>query len=302
MRFGLFGTGHWARDTGAAAIAAHPDAELVGVWGRDPARAEALAGDFGARAYVDVDALIDAVDAIAVALPPDVQAPIAVRAAAAGRHLLLDKPLAFSTRAADRIVDAVERGGVRSLVFHTSRFRPEVDEWLREVHDAGDWDGGAVTVLASIFVPDNPFGRSSWRREKGALWDVGPHALSMLLPALGPVDQVLAASGRADTVQLALRHASGASSTALLSLTAPAPASAWWLYGPRGISAMPEGPTTAVEAFGHAVTELISGAPAGPGGRSDVRHGREIVRILEAADRRRGRVAVAPDSAEQAGA
>lgn len=291
MRFGLFGTGHWARDTGAAAIAAHPDAELVGVWGRDGARTQALAGDFGARSFGDADALIDAVDAIAVALPPDVQAPIAVRAAAAGRHLLLDKPLAFSTRAADRIVEAVERSGVRSLVFHTSRFRPEVDDWLREVLDAGDWDGGAVTVLASIFEPGDPFGASPWRREKGALWDVGPHALSMLLPALGPVDRVLAASGRGDTVQLALRHASGASSTALLSLTAPAPASAWWLYGPRGISAMPEGPTTAAQAYGHALTELISGAPAGPGGRSDVQHGREIVRILEAAERRRRRVA-----------
>jgi predicted dehydrogenase len=284
MRFGLFGTGYWARETDAAAIATHPDAELAGVWGRDPARAKALADDFGARAFDDADALIDAVDAIAVALPPDVQAPIAVRAAAAGRHLLLDKPLAFSTEEADRVVEAVERAGVRALVFHTSRFRPEVDDWLRQVRETGEWDGGAVTLLASIFEPGNPFGQSPWRREKGALWDVGPHALSMLLPALGPVEHVLAAPGRGDTVHLLLGHASGASSTALLSLTAPAAAatSAWWLYGPSGISAMPEGPTTPVEAFGNAITELLSGAR---GDGSDVRHGRDIVRVLETAER-----------------
>ncbi|MEK8169577.1 hypothetical protein NKH77_06515 [Streptomyces sp. M19] len=48
MRFGLLGTGHWAAATQGAALAAHPDAELVGVWGRDPAKAAALAGRLGA--------------------------------------------------------------------------------------------------------------------------------------------------------------------------------------------------------------------------------------------------------------
>jgi predicted dehydrogenase len=280
LRFGLFGTGYWARETDAAGILAHPDAELVGVWGRDPEKAHALARDVGARGYEDADALIDAVDAIAVALPPDVQAQIAERAATAGRHLLLDKPLAFTTEAADRVVAAVDRAGVRSVVFHTARFMPEVEAWLEAVRRAGDWHGGAVTLLASIFEEGNPFGASPWRRERGALWDVGPHALDFVLSTLGPIDGLVAARGREDAVHLVAHHASSAASTLSVSLTAPlaAQASDWWLYGPRGITRRPDGPTTPAEAF----TRAISAVQAG-GHPSDVHHGREIVRLLEAA-------------------
>src|SRR4051794_32743418 len=104
MRFGVFGTGYWAREVHAAGVVACPGAELAGVWGRDPAKAKAMADGLGVRAYDDADALIDAVDAIAVALPPDVQADLAVRAANAGRHLLIEKPVALSSADADRVV------------------------------------------------------------------------------------------------------------------------------------------------------------------------------------------------------
>ena len=122
MRFGLLGTGHWAAETHGAALAAHPDAELAGIWGRDPAKAEALADRYGTRAYTDADALIADVDAVAVALPPDIQSDLAERAARAGRHLLLDKPVAFTTAAADRIVAAAEERSAASVVFFTRRF------------------------------------------------------------------------------------------------------------------------------------------------------------------------------------
>ena len=95
MRFGVLGTGFWARVVHAAALAAHPSAELVGVWGRDLAKAKAVGAEFDVPGYGDVDALLADVDAVAVALPPDVQAPLAVRAAEAGKHLLLEKPIAL---------------------------------------------------------------------------------------------------------------------------------------------------------------------------------------------------------------
>ncbi len=82
MRFGLLGTGYWAAHTQGVAIAAHPEAELVGVWGRAVSRAEQVAGGFGVKAFADLDELRDQVDAVAVALPPDVQAELAVRAPA----------------------------------------------------------------------------------------------------------------------------------------------------------------------------------------------------------------------------
>ena len=63
MRFGLLGTGHWAVETQGAALVAHASADLVGVWGRDPAKAKSVADRFGATAYPDVDALLADVDA-----------------------------------------------------------------------------------------------------------------------------------------------------------------------------------------------------------------------------------------------
>jgi predicted dehydrogenase len=55
MRFGVVGTGYWARETHATALAAHPDAELVGVWGRSFERAADLADRFGTQAFAEAD-------------------------------------------------------------------------------------------------------------------------------------------------------------------------------------------------------------------------------------------------------
>ena len=186
LRFGLFGTGYWAAEVHAAGLAAHPDATLVGVWGRDPDKVAALAGRYGARPYDDVDALLADVDAVAVALPPDVQVGLAVRAARAGRHLLLDKPVALSVEDADAIVGAVDADGLSSLVFTTNRYRPEVDVFLAEAIATGGWSGARVTYYGANFTPGNPYAGSAWRDEHGGLWDLGPHALSVLVPVLGP--------------------------------------------------------------------------------------------------------------------
>src|SRR3954466_9381511 len=81
MRIGLLGTGPWARMAHAPARGAHPELDFAGVWGRRPEAAEELAAEHGTRAYADVDALLADVDAVAVALPPAVQAVLGTRAA-----------------------------------------------------------------------------------------------------------------------------------------------------------------------------------------------------------------------------
>ena len=214
FRFGLIGTGFWAATVHAPGIAKHPQTELAGVWGRDPVKAAALAAQHGAQPFAHADELFDAVDAVAFAVPPDVQAELAVRAGEAGRMLLLEKPLALTVEAADRIVDAARAS---TVVYFSRRFDPGVAEWFRESVDGHEWDGAAVLLLASIFEPGNPFGESEWRRRRGALWDIGPHALALLLPSLGPVEQVEAVRGRGDEVHLALRHATGAASSVSVS-------------------------------------------------------------------------------------
>jgi predicted dehydrogenase len=286
MRFAVVGTGYWARETHAAALAAHADVDLVGVWGRSFARAAELAEAFGARPYKRLDDMFADVDAVAFAVPPNVQADLAVRAANCGCHLLLDKPMAFTTAAADRIVEAVEGAGVRSLVFFTSRFTANQADWLSGVQQEPAWNSGYVRMYGSIFESGNPYGKSEWRRARGALWDIGPHALSILVATLGPVTHVLADRGLGDTVTILLHHQSGASSTMSLSLTAPPGSlgSAWQLFGKHRQTSMPEATTTPAAAMGACISTLLTEQPGRWRHPCDVSFGRDVVTILQAAD------------------
>lgn len=286
LRFGLFGTGHWAEATQGAALAAHPEVQFVGVWGRNRAKARAVAQRYGVRPYDEVDALLADVDAVAVALPPHVQAGIAIRAAEAGKHLLLDKPLALAVEDADRIVTTVRERGLASVVFFTNRFYPTIAAFLDEAVRSGDWHGARATMFASIFETGSPYGKSPWRREKGGLWDVGPHALSILLPVFGPVAQVAAMDGPRGTVHLMLRHDGGAATTLSLTLDAPPAARAFEFvfYGATGVASVPGSDGTPVEAFSVAVDQLIADAVSGAGNACDVGFGRDVVRILAAAE------------------
>src|SRR3954467_558080 len=196
MRFGVLGTGFWAKEIHAASLTAHPDAELVGIWGRDVAKAKAVGAEFDVAGFGDVDELLSRVDAVSIALPPDVQAPLAERAAAAGKHLLLQQPLALGGVGAARRFAGVRAAGVASVVFFTFRFQPETASWLEQAGRTR-LAGGNASWLSSL--AGSPFDSSPWRKEHGALWDIGPHALSVLVPALGPVVSVLAGGGLRDT-------------------------------------------------------------------------------------------------------
>jgi predicted dehydrogenase len=284
VRFGLLGTGPWARAVHAPALAGHPTAELVGVWGRDLAKAKALGAEFEVAGFTDVDELLDTVDAVAIALPPDVQAPLAERAAGAGKHLLLEKPIALTTAAADRVVGAVQAAGVASVVFFTLRFQAATTTWLAQAART-QLAGGAGSWLAS--VAGTPFASSPWRQEHGALWDVGPHALSVLVPALGPVVAVQATAGRGDTVHLVLVHDSGSTSTVTLSLTVARMSSGteFFVHGDAGrLVLLPENGLP-VDAFTVAVDELQAAALTGGTHPCDVVFGRDVVAVLETAAR-----------------
>jgi predicted dehydrogenase len=287
MRIGLIGTGHWAAETQGAALAAHPGVIFAGVWGRDPAKAQALADRYGVPAHGSADALFADVDAVAFAVPPDVQADLALRATQAGKHLLLDKPLALTVEAADRLVDAVEARGLAALVFFTGHFVPSVAGFLADRAAVGGWYAAHGTFYASIYRPGNPYADSVWRKEHGGLWDVGPHALAAVVPLLGPVVEVSAADGPRQTAHLLLRHAGGGASTLSLTLDAAPEATAFSFayFGEHGTAVLPDYDAPAVDAFAGLIDALLAQVRDGvPGHPCDARFGREVVAVLAAAE------------------
>ncbi len=137
---------------------------------------------------------------------------------------------------------------------------------MTEQAAAGGWFTARAEWLGSVFTSDSPFMNSPWRREKGALWDVGPHALSVLLPILGDVRRVAAAvRGPGDTTLLVLDHERGASSTLTLSLTAPTAAAGATveLRGETGVTSIPDDSDDAVSALGRAAGALSESARTG---------------------------------------
>jgi predicted dehydrogenase len=286
MRIGLAGTGPWAQRVHGPGLAAAEGVDLVGVWGRNPDKASAFGKKLGVPAYDEFDALLGEVDAVAFALPPDVQAELALEAARAGRHLLLDKPVALSSGAARGLLDEVEERGLASVVFFTDRFSPEGSAWLSATADEGGWLGGSVRWLASLASPDNPYHESPWRKEKGALWDIGPHALSSLSALLGPVAGLTAVGGQHDLVHLVLEHESGASSTATLSLFAPPAAGDHELlvWGEQGLRRMPARTgDSGRDALSRAAEALAAAAGSGKPHPAGLALGVRVVELLEAA-------------------
>jgi predicted dehydrogenase len=290
LRFGLVGTGYWARITHAPALAAAPDIELAAVWGRSPDAAAALAGTYGAGAHSgagELGAFLDAVDGVAFAVPPDVQAPIATAAARAGKHLMLEKPLATSVAGTDEVASAVAESGVASVVFFTLMFRADIRAWLAEVTARGGWLGGLTAWFGSSLEESSPF-NTPWRREKGALWDIAPHAVSLLWAALGPVTAVTADAGPADVSHLILHHEGGASSTVTVSQHGGEAASGFetYLWGPSGRSAVPAGNTDALAPLGMALGELTSNIRAGVSAHPcDAAFGRDVGHVISEAQR-----------------
>jgi predicted dehydrogenase len=287
MRFGLVGTGYWASYTHAPALASTPGASLAAVWGRNADATAALAARYDAIPHDDFDAFLGTVDAVAFAVPPHVQAPLAIRAAEAGKHLLLEKPIALSVSDADALVTSVEKADVASVVFFTWRFNHEIRAWLADEQARGGWSGsgwsgGAAIWLGTSLDPDSPF-NTPWRQEKGALWDLGPHLVGMLWACLGAVTSVTAVGGEGDVTHLVLGHEGGATSTMTMAQDAPEAASGYnlFVWGAAGRSIMPATPPDPEESLRVAVAELIACANSGRVGHPcDVSFGRDVVKVL----------------------
>jgi len=138
IRIGLIGAGAIMRLSHAPTIRRSNDAELVAVFDTERARAEAVTADFGGRAFDDLEAMLDLpdLDAVIVATPNRFHEAGVLAAAARGKHVLCEKPLAVDAAAARRIVKACEDARVVLQVGFNQRFWAQ-NEIAKALVDAG---------------------------------------------------------------------------------------------------------------------------------------------------------------------
>jgi predicted dehydrogenase len=219
LRIGLVGAGPWAQVFHGPMIASGPGTTLAAVWARRSEAAQTLAAAHGAAAVATFDELLDSCDAVAFAVPPDVQAELAPRAARAGRHLLLEKPLAFALEDAEGLADAVEDAGVQSVLMLPNRFSKEGRTFVASAQ-ASTARGAQARFVSGASLAGALFA-TPWRVERGALFDLGPHVLDLLDAAMGPIERVVGTGDPLRWVCLTTEHRNGALGQIALSITTP---------------------------------------------------------------------------------
>lgn len=288
LRFGVVGTGYWARNVHVPGLLRTAGAKVVGVWGRAPDRREDIANTYRIRAFSRLPDMLAEVDAVSIAVQPRAQPDIAITAAQAGKHLILEKPLAMTVEEARAVEAAVKEARVASLVFFIRRFIPEIAAIIK-AECRSQWERGAVRVHSSVMVTDSPYRDSRWRREPGAaLWDIGPHVLSVLTPMLGEVSAIEAALGPNETVFFKTVHRSGGIADASLTLHAQTSevSNDYRFTSPGRELRLPNPQVQRADAFSKAAGEFISQVAAGRRTNDcDVAFGAQIVDLLAHAER-----------------
>lgn len=291
-RFGFIGTGIWVRDVQAPSAAASKVVNLTAVYGRNQAAAVEIAAAHGASAETDLQAFFDKVDIVGIALPPAVQPEFAMAAIAAGKHLLLEKPIATEVDAARRIADGLDERGLKSLVFFTSLINHRNQTWLADVHAVGGWSGGRVDAFSGVLVdPANPFhSTAEWRSTTGALWDTMPHAVAMLSRIFGPVVEVVASAGMGDLKAAILKHRDGGLTTINVALDMPSSVPGETvIYGSAGKRELPiavlDWKTNARQVYGEALASLVAAIDGRQTSHPDARFGAYVTAVIAATER-----------------
>ncbi len=121
----------------AEAINAMPGAELIGLWNRTPEKGDAKAEQYGCSSYTSVDELLSdpKVDAVFVLTNMETHCEYTVRAAEAGKHILVEKPAASSITELEKMNAAVQKAGVKCMPVHNYIYEPGIERAKAMIED-----------------------------------------------------------------------------------------------------------------------------------------------------------------------
>jgi predicted dehydrogenase len=200
LRWGIVGCGDVATRKAGPSFAHTPGAWIVAAADTCLERARAFAQQFGpARAYGRFEDLLadPEVDAVYLATPPVSHHPQTMLAAAAGKHILCEKPMALNVAQCREMVEACRNHGATLAVAYYRRFWPQTAAIKRiiEAGEIGEVVNARVQVTGS--VTREPETVRAWKLDPtmsggGFLMDVGCHRIDLLLHLLGGVADVTA--------------------------------------------------------------------------------------------------------------
>ncbi|MEX2541217.1 MAG: Gfo/Idh/MocA family oxidoreductase [Trueperaceae bacterium] len=216
MRVGIVGAGSMGEAHAAGWRAT--DARLVGFVSQGHASAERLAERHGARAYRTLDELLSDVDVVDLCVPSDLHHPMTLEAAAAGVHVVCEKPIALGLVQGREMIEACQRAGVRLFVAMVVRFFPQYRSAAQLIADGAIGDLGVLRLKRVSYPPRA--GEQSWfddaQRSGGMIVDLMIHDFDYAASLAGEVTRVHTRTAvrpegeLADYALVTLRFASGA--------------------------------------------------------------------------------------------
>jgi predicted dehydrogenase len=221
IRWGVIGSGGIARRrTIPEGIVPASNATLTAVYNPTQTTNDAVAREFSARACRSVEELLAAdIDAVYIASPPHVHREQTLACAAAGKHVLCEKPLGVTVADAEAMAAACRQAGVRLGTAFMMRFHAQHLAALRLIREGALGQPVFGRAQLSCWYPPMP---GAWRQDPavsggGSLIDLGGHCMDLLEMFFGPVTAVSCFTHRTvhrypseDSAVVNLRFASGA--------------------------------------------------------------------------------------------
>jgi predicted dehydrogenase len=253
IRYGIIGFGRFAERVIAPAIKGSPNSELVAIQKRSLPRAQEKAAQFEVPlAFDSVDALVSHpdVDAVFIVSANSVHAEETIKAARAGKHVLVEKPIAATIKEAERMIMECDLHHVKLMVGHMVRLSPLVKR-AREIVRSGEL--GNVVYARADFAYDGRMSTRSWLYDPkisggGPFYDVGVHCLDTLRFVLddevesftSEVHPLPTRSRTEDTGALLLRFRKGAIASIFCSYVMPVRSRILEVVCSEGIISAPE--------------------------------------------------------------
>jgi len=188
VRVGLAGLGFMG-GTHAQCHAALPNAELVAVADPEKDRRENFAATYGAKPFASVEEMLAGaeLDMVDICIPTYLHRGPVEAAAAAGKHILCEKPMAMDPADCDAMIAATGKAGVKFMVGHVIRFWPEYAV-IKQILDSGKY-GAIKWVSATRVSPPPTWSWQEWifdpKRSGGAVLDLHIHDLDFIAWVLG---------------------------------------------------------------------------------------------------------------------